>query len=159
MALGIGVNTGEARVGNMGSQHKFKYGPLGNTVNLASRVQGATKYLKCPLLITGATRKRLDDSFHLRRLARVRVINIAEPVELFELADPSRPGWSEARTEYEKALELFEKGTYSPAARILGDLRAHCPDDGPALVLLYRAVQSLVEGPSASGPIWELPGK
>jgi adenylate cyclase len=159
MALGIGVNTGVARVGNMGSPQKFKYGPLGNTVNLASRVQGATKYLKCPLLITGATRQQLDDSFHPRRLARVRVVNIAEPVELYELADPSRPGWSEARTQYEKALESFEKGEYRSASRILGELLARLPDDGPALVLLYRAVQCRVEGPSASGPVWELPGK
>ena len=49
--IGIGINTGVARVGNTGSQYKFKYGPLGNPVNLASRVQGATKYLRCPLLI------------------------------------------------------------------------------------------------------------
>jgi adenylate cyclase len=46
-AFGVGVSTGPARVGNSGSQHKFKYGPLGNTVNLGSRVQGATKHLKC----------------------------------------------------------------------------------------------------------------
>ena len=46
MNLGIGINSGPASVGNTGSIHKFKYGPLGNTVNLASRVQGATKYLK-----------------------------------------------------------------------------------------------------------------
>lgn len=159
MGLGIGVNTGVARVGNTGSPHKFKYGPLGNTVNLASRVQGATKYLKCPLLITGATRERLDDSFLPRRVARVRVINIAEPVDLYELADPSRPGWSEARTQYEKALDLFEKGEFGQAGHILGELRRQQPDDGPTLVLLYRAVQRLVEGSSAVGPIWELSGK
>ncbi|HTU18319.1 MAG TPA: adenylate/guanylate cyclase domain-containing protein [Gemmataceae bacterium] len=159
MGLGIGVNTGVARVGNTGSPHKFKYGPLGNTVNLASRVQGATKYLKSPLLITGATRERLDDSFHPRRLGRVRVINIVEPVELYELADPSRPGWSEARTQYEKALELFENGMFTQAALILGELRARQPEDGPALVLLYRSVYHLVEEHSESSSIWELPGK
>ncbi len=63
MGLGIGINTGVARVGNTGSQHKFKYGPLGNTVNLASRVQGATKYLKCRLLVTGSDAAKLDDEF------------------------------------------------------------------------------------------------
>ncbi len=57
--LGIGLNTGIARVGNTGSRHKFKYGPLGNTVNMASRVQGVTKYLKVRLLVTQATRERL----------------------------------------------------------------------------------------------------
>src|SRR5207302_9074849 len=46
MGLGVGINTGLARVGNTGTQRKFKYGPLGGTVNLASRVQGANKFLK-----------------------------------------------------------------------------------------------------------------
>ena len=46
MGFGLGLNTGVARVGNTGTQRKFKYGPLGNSVNLASRVQGATKYLE-----------------------------------------------------------------------------------------------------------------
>ena len=88
MAFGIGINTGMARVGNMGSRHKFKYGPLGNTVNLASRVQGATKYLRSPILITGSTNRQIGEGFLVRRLCQVRVVNIVEPVELHELAAP-----------------------------------------------------------------------
>ncbi len=57
--LGIGINTGVARVGNTGSRRKFKYGPLGDTVNVASRVQGATKYFTANLLVTQATRDRV----------------------------------------------------------------------------------------------------
>ena len=54
--LGVGLNTGIAQVGNTGSRlKKFKYGPLGDTVNVASRVQGATKYLGGECLITGTT--------------------------------------------------------------------------------------------------------
>src|SRR5260370_33266774 len=63
MGLGIGINSGVARVGNTGSPRKFKYGPLGNTVNLASRVQGATKYLKTKLLITGPVQAQLAAEF------------------------------------------------------------------------------------------------
>ena len=55
--FGIGINTGMARVGNTGSKVKFKYGPLGNTVNLASRVQGITKKLGVAALITDSTAK------------------------------------------------------------------------------------------------------
>jgi adenylate cyclase len=91
--LGIGVNTGRARVGNTGSKHKFKYGPLGPMVNLASRVQGATKYLRTPLLITEYTRARLGDEFWTRRLCKVRVVNIATAVDLFELAAVGDTDW------------------------------------------------------------------
>jgi adenylate cyclase len=65
MDLGIGINSGPASVGNSGSRFKFKYGPLGNTVNLGSRTQGLTKYLKCRLLLTEATRRGWEPS--LRR--------------------------------------------------------------------------------------------
>ena len=67
MGVGIGLNTGTARVGNTGSQYKFKYGPLGHAVNLASRVQGLTKYLKSQLLITAATRDRLQAADYIMR--------------------------------------------------------------------------------------------
>src|SRR5438132_11366649 len=112
MDLGIGINTGIAQVGNTGTHHKFKYGALGNTVNLASRVQGATKHLKTRLLITGATQARLDAGFEARRLGRVRVVNIHEPVDLYELPPPGHPCWAEAKREYEAGLAEFEQGKF-----------------------------------------------
>jgi adenylate cyclase len=157
--IGVGVNTGVARVGNSGSAQKFKYGPLGNTVNLGSRVQGATKHLKCRLLITGSTAAKLDDGFARRRLCRVRVVNIAEPVDLFELAPGDRPGWADACAEYGRALAEFERRLFRESARRLADLRAKQPDDGPALVLLSRAVNCMVEEPDPFDPIWTLPSK
>jgi adenylate cyclase len=157
--LGIGVNTGIAQVGNTGSRHKFKYGPRGNTVNLASRVEGVTKHLKCPLLITGATQAQLGDGFATRRLAHVRVVNIAAPVEMHELAEPARPDWADAKREYEKALEEFEKEDFSQAVRTLGNWRARCPQDAAALVLLHRAVTCMVQGTPALHPVLVLSEK
>ena len=159
MNLGIGINTGPARVGNTGSHHKFKYGPLGNTVNLASRVQGATKYLKCRILMTGATKSALDDPFYSRRLCDALVVNIAEPVALHELVLEDQPLHAEATEVYEQALSRFEAKDFASAARALGNWRMQCPNDEPALMLLYRAVRCMVEGPSPSHPIWVLPGK
>ena len=157
--FGIGINSAAARVGNTGSARKFKYGPLGNGVNLASRVQGATKYLRVNTLITGATRRLLDDSFRVRRLCSVAVVNIAEPVELFELdcTDASRCG--ELFSRYEEALAAFEVGNFSNAARILGGLLDGFPGDGPSLVLLSRAVDAMVNEPADFSVVWRLPGK
>jgi adenylate cyclase len=157
-ALGIGINTGVARVGNTGSKSRFKYGPLGHTVNLASRVQGATKHLQCRLLITSATEAKLNDSFARRRLCRVRVVNIETPVDLYELAPAQQPGWAEARSEYEQALAEFEQQQFRASALRLAGLHTRRPDDGPALVLLSRAVRCMVEGPSCD-PVWVLPSK
>ena len=157
--FGIGINSSVARVGNTGSSRKFKYGPLGNGVNLASRVQGATKYLKVPAIITGSTRGLLDDSLLVRRLCRVRVVNIVEPVDLFELDCGSEPRTRERFGRYEEALAAFDAGNFSSAAQALGNLLAAWPGDGPSLVLLSRAVDCMIREPRDFSPVWELPGK
>jgi adenylate cyclase len=157
--LGIGVNSGIAQVGNVGSKIKFKYGALGNTVNLGSRVQGATKHLKSSLLITDATRAGAGAGFPTRRLCQVRVVNIAQPVTLFELARSPKPEWSTLKLAYEEALDAFTRGEFRQACRVLGPLVIDHPDDGPALILLSRAVNCLVENPTPFDPVMVLSGK
>ncbi len=154
MDLGIGINTGVARVGNTGSYRKFKYGPLGNTVNLASRIEGLTKHLKARLLVTADSHKLLGPDFPSRRIGLVRVVNIAEPVELYELFDPELRAWSDLKREYELALEQFEHQEFRQAARTLGALMPVHPDDGPSLVLMSRVVNCMVD-PDAFNPVFE----
>src|SRR5262249_59580349 len=103
LRIGVGINSGVAQVGNTGSTLKFKYGPLGNTVNLASRVQGLTKYLRCGVLVTAATREQLGDEFIARRAVRARVVNIKEPVDLYE-ADLA--GSEERRVFFAESQEI-----------------------------------------------------
>jgi adenylate cyclase len=162
LGLGIGVNSGLALVGNTGSHKKFKYGPLGHTVNLASRVEGATKHLGVRLLITGATRERLDRSFATRRLCRARVVGIAGEVDLHELhGESASPDWQSRRETYERALALFETGKWSEACQALfpllnGENGAY---DLPSLTLLGRAVECLKSPPAHFDPILELKSK
>ncbi len=159
LEIGVGAHTGMAHVGNVGTKHKFKYGPLGPTNNLASRVQGATKFLRVPMLVTGATRARLDHEFATRRLTRVKVVNIIEPVELVQLVADPPPGWNQLRDDYEAALADFEAGRTLDAIRRLGPLLAAHPDDGPALLLLTRAVHARQPHAPEFDPVWVLPGK
>jgi adenylate cyclase len=158
LRVGIGVHSGLAWVGEVGTEHKFKYGPRGHTVNLASRVQGATKYLRVPLLITGAVRAMLDTGFAARRLTTAKVVGIGEHVDLVELAADPPPGWETRRDEYEAALTAFEAGDAGSAAKRLGNVLADYSDDGPALLLLSRAVNALVAAVPYD-PVLELAGK
>jgi adenylate cyclase len=157
--IGIGVNTGPAQVGNTGSRFKFKYGPLGNTVNLASRVQGLTRHLRRPLLVTRATRAQLGPGFLARRLVKARVVNIAEPVDLYEVA----PADSEERrhffAESEAALDSLEAGDFAGAARRAGALLLDHRGDGPLLLTLSRASTALMQDGRDFEPVWEPPGK
>jgi adenylate cyclase len=158
MDLGLGLNTGPARVGNTGSRFKFKYGPLGNAVNLASRVQGLTRYLRCRLLVTAPTRQRLGPEFLARRVVRARVVNIAEPVDLFEIEPVGagdRAAFFQASTE---ALDALEAEQFARAARLAGQLLTDHPGDGPLLLILSRAANMLMN-PGPWNPVWEPPGK
>jgi adenylate cyclase len=159
VAIGVGIHTGMAHVGNVGTQYKFKYGPLGPTANLASRLEGATKYLRTPILITGATRSKLGADVATRRLTQARVVNIAEPVELVELNANVPSGWDELREGYEAALADFEAGRLLETTRRLGPILVAHPNDGPALLLLTRAVQALQPNTPTFDPVWILPGK
>ena len=157
--VGIGVHTGSARVGNIGSEIKFKYGALGNTVNIASRVQGATKHLKVPLLITDRTQAGLEDNFHTRCLGPVRVVNIDEPVTLFELTAPGTKSWAGLKRGYEQALQEFTEGKFLQACSTIGQFLSEHPDDGPSSILLARVADCLIKKPVPFDPVMVLPSK
>lgn len=155
----IGINSGRAQVGNIGSRRKFKYGALGTTVNLASRVQGATKHLGVSTLITRATADRLGESATRRRLCTVRTVNIAEPVELFELQHDPDASWIALRSDYETALAQFERREFASALQVLGTLLARYPDDQPTRRLLLRNVSCLTQPTEPFDAVWNLDAK
>ena len=156
MDLGVGLNSGPAWVGNSGTRRKFKYGPSGDTVNVGSRVQGTTKYLKAHLIVSRATHDRLEGHFLSRRLGRVRVVNISEPVELFQVVPDGTPHWPELKGRYEEALTLYEHQELDLAARKLGSLIAEYGAIGPGMALMLRTIEGLLGRWDA---VLELPGK
>ncbi|HEY7422700.1 MAG TPA: adenylate/guanylate cyclase domain-containing protein [Gemmataceae bacterium] len=159
--LGIGLNTGPALCGNTGSKKKFHYGALGHVVNLASRVEGATKQLGIPLLITGSTHAQLGDGFATRRLCRVRLVGIEGTTDLHELHSENAPnGWLDWRATYEKGLAQYEAGDWVEACGTLYTLLVGQHEhDRPTLTLLARATQALKEPPEHFDPVIDLDRK
>ncbi len=159
LQVGIGINSGVVRVGNTGSKHKLKYGPLGSAVNIASRVQGATRYLRTPVLITGATAQRLKGEFPIRRICQVRVKNIEQPLDLYELAVAALGTWDQLAADYALALASWEQRELHTAVGALSQLVATHREDGPSLVLLSRSIEAWSGGKSDYDPVWTLPSK
>ena len=161
--FGIGINTGMARVGNTGSKVKFKYGPLGNTVNVASRVQGITKMLGVSALITGATvaavESNAEDEFAHRRLADVRPFGVKESVAVHELKAKADQDWKGLKQRYEKALTSFHNSDLTGAARELASLIHEHHNDTPSVVLLGRVVEAITERVEKINPVMILEGK
>jgi adenylate cyclase len=83
---GIGIHTGGAVAASIGSPDRLSYLLVGDTVNLASRVQGLTKDMGEEIIISQATRACLRDDFPLKRLTPAKVKGKSEPVEIFALA-------------------------------------------------------------------------
>jgi adenylate cyclase len=157
--LGIGINSGVARVGNTGSPQKFKYGPLGDVVNVASRLQGATKYLGAHCLTTGETLSKLPAGLPARRLARVRVVNIEHPIELYEIRDKVDEGWEERCRRYNEALTALEADQLATARELAEGLRGDFVGDEAIAALVERISSASSAGPTGETSVWQLPGK
>jgi len=82
---GIGIHTGTVLAGNIGGAERLSYALVGDPVNLASRIQGLTKDFKVDILISEATRDRLDGSLAVAELPTVRVKGRAEDVNVYKV--------------------------------------------------------------------------
>ncbi len=156
--ISIGIHTGTAKVGNIGSRRKFKYGALGTTVNLTSRIQGATKFVGGSVLVSGSTMSSTNRSFDARRMCTIRTINIAEPVDVYELCEVPSPDWDSLKLNYEKALADFERQEFMAAEKTLSDIIQRHPDDLPTQRLLER-LSMAVSSATSFDPVWNLSGK
>ncbi len=156
--VGIGINTGLARVGNVGSRQKFKYGALGNTVNVGARLQSATKQLGVSCLASGATIEAASVKGS-RRIANVGVVGIEQPIQVHELNSGGGQEWDELRIPYQSALKDFEDGKFAKAIRRLGAILTRHHSDRPSRALLSRAISELDEPSEKFTGVWRLKSK
>ncbi len=157
MQMRIGINTGPAVVGNMGSRTRFDYTMLGDAVNLAARLEGVNKQFGTYTMISDATRKMMGDEFAVRELARVAVVGKKKPVVVFE---PMLPEAYEMKapllSTFQKGLNHFYEGRFAEAADIFSQISA---EDPPAAKYLIKCRELIAAPPKEWEGVWVMSSK
>jgi adenylate cyclase len=139
----IGVHTGPAVVGNMGSEERFDYTAIGDTVNLASRLEGANKAYGTNILVSEATARGLKGTLALRVVDNVRVKGKLEPVQVFTIdAD------DEVDSLTEKGVSAFRARRWEESTSFWRALLMRRPQDSLALLYLQRIADFRAEPPA-----------
>ncbi len=114
-AIGIGVHEGPAIVGNIGSSDKFDYTAIGDTVNIASRLEGLTKHYHRRILVSEEIAGKTGSRFDLREVDRVKVKGKLKATSLFAVEDVENRLPPEARAQFDKGIKLYKQGNWETA--------------------------------------------
>ena len=157
LAMRVGLSSGPAIVGNFGSEQRFDYTAMGDTVNLGGRLEEANRWLRSRILVPEATRQACGNAVVFRRFGPARIRGKSEPIVLYEplALEPASPEVKAVAGAFAQAVDALAAGDFSAADAAIGDCLAADPQDGPAQVLRER-IEAARSGRMAPNEPWNL---
>ncbi|MCB1531756.1 MAG: adenylate/guanylate cyclase domain-containing protein [Alphaproteobacteria bacterium] len=151
LKAGIGINTGPCAVGNMGSRQRFAYSALGDSVNLASRLEGQTKLYDVGILLGEETQKHIPD-FATLELDLITVKGKTKPVRVFALLGDENvaqdEGFQILKGKHELMIQSYRTGDFKEAQKHLKDCKKEKQSQLDTVYDLYEArLKALVKNP------------
>ena len=153
--IGIGLNTGPAILGSIGSPKRMEYTAIGDSVNLASRLEAATRLYDVQILVAEPTMKLLVEKHPVREIDLLRVKGKQQPVAVFEalghLAPEELAAATSAHAVFAQGLVGYRSGDFKSALEAFGESLRLKADDGPSRLYVTRCQHHLANPP----PEWD----
>ncbi|MBN1616238.1 MAG: adenylate/guanylate cyclase domain-containing protein [Spirochaetales bacterium] len=152
VAIGIGINSGDVVFGSVGARDRMDFTSIGDTVNLAARLEGANKAYGSKSIITEAVYERVQDNFLCRELDFIAVKGKTEPVRIYEILQEipqAIPKLVEIKTLFEKGLKYYRSGSWDRAISAFTK-NAELYEDAPSMVFIER-IQHFKKDPPPKG--------